>query len=72
MDFEFTIKYTGSDPDKAFKLAKTALGFKGFKFESSEVNYSENADGSFSASFQGTNSLMSPPENQSSMNNAGL
>lgn len=77
---EISLRYTGSDPEKAFSLARIALTFKGFQFEDirKPVEYQEN-NGEYTATITGTNAFLpeEPPKKEqdqpvSIMNNAPL
>lgn len=77
---EISLRYTGSEPDRAFHLARIALTFKGFQFEDlgKPVNYQEQ-DGEYTTTFIGTNGFLAEEQAKpkkegvvSTMNNAPL
>ncbi len=77
---EITLRYTGSEPDRAFDLARKALTYKGFQFDDlrKPVEYQETSEG-LVATLIGTNSFLpEQPESTeeekpvSIMNNAPL
>lgn len=56
---EITLRYTGSDVEQAFKLARIALTYKGFRFDSIDkpVEYQESGNG-YVATLIGTNQFL--------------
>lgn len=77
---EITLRYTGSEPEKAFDLARRSLTYKGFQFEnfSKPIEYQQTENGVV-ATLIGTNQFLpeqpeKPKEERpvSSMNNAPL